>query len=198
MTANSLSALAELRKSNRWASKSYSRVHLQLKNVPGTTCTRLPNQRLYFCRINSGNVYSALGPTHAPLVNSSLQLSVEQLRTILTSTAASAHASGGCLLGSTLFGSSGLLALFAGLSWGSKSGLLLLEGGGDNVGRHTEGLGEEGDTLVSHGVVGPLPVEHLGEETLGGEGLNDHLDLEVGDISDVLASVERVHSDEDI
>ena len=52
----------------------------------------------------------------------------------------------------------------------------------------TEGLGEESDTLVGHGVVGPLPVENLGEEALGGEGLNDHLDLKVGDISDVLVT----------
>lgn len=50
----------------------------------------------------------------------------------------------------------------------------------------TEGLGEESDTLVGHGVVGPLPVENLGEEARGYEGLHDHHDLEVGHFSDVL------------
>ena len=52
----------------------------------------------------------------------------------------------------------------------------------------TEGLGEEGDTLVGHGVVGPLPVENLGEEALGHEGLNDHHHLEVVHILDVLVA----------
>ena len=52
----------------------------------------------------------------------------------------------------------------------------------------TEGLGEEGDTLVGHGVVGPLPVENLGEEALGHEGLNDHHHLEVVNVRDVLVA----------
>lgn len=71
------------------------------------------------------------------MVNSSLQLSVQQLRTILYSAGASAHASGGGFLGSLFGGSSGLLAFFAGLDGGGESGLLLLVGGGDDVGRHT-------------------------------------------------------------
>ena len=50
----------------------------------------------------------------------------------------------------------------------------------------TEGLGEEGDTLGGDSVVVPLPVENLGEEALGDEGLDDHHDLKVGHISDVL------------
>ena len=54
--------------------------------------------------------------------------------------------------------------------------------------RLTEGLREEGHTLVGHGVVVPLPVEHLGEVALGDQRLDDHHDLQVGDIGDVLVS----------
>jgi hypothetical protein len=53
-------------------------------------------------------------------------------------------------------------------------------------GRLTEGLGEESDTLAGDSVVVPLPVENLGEVALGDEGLDDHHDLKVGHISDVL------------
>ena len=52
----------------------------------------------------------------------------------------------------------------------------------------TECLGEEGDTLVGHGVVGPLPVENLGEVALGHEGLNDHHHLEVVHFRNVLVA----------
>ena len=52
----------------------------------------------------------------------------------------------------------------------------------------TEGLSEEGDTLVGHGVVGPLPVENLGEEALGHEGLNDHHHLKVVNFLNVLVA----------
>ena len=50
----------------------------------------------------------------------------------------------------------------------------------------TEGLSEEGDTLVGHGVVVPLPVENLGQIALRGERLHDHHHTEVGNISQAM------------
>ena len=61
----------------------------------------------------------------------------------------------------------------------------------------TEGLGEEGDTLVGHGVVGPLPVENLGEEALGHEGLNDHHHLEVGNLQSLVTGKVAILADDD-
>ena len=52
----------------------------------------------------------------------------------------------------------------------------------------TEGLGEEGDALVGHGVVVPLPVEDLVEVALGDERLDDHHDLEVGHVRNALVA----------
>ena len=50
----------------------------------------------------------------------------------------------------------------------------------------TEGLNEEVDSAVGDGVVGPLPVEHVLEVASGLEGLDNHLDFEVGNAWDVL------------
>ena len=52
--------------------------------------------------------------------------------------------------------------------------------------RLTEFLNEVLDTGGSDGVVVPLPVEDVGKVASGGEGLDDHLGLEVGDLSDLL------------
>ena len=43
----------------------------------------------------------------------------------------------------------------------------------------TEGLAEETNSFVRDGVVAPLPVEDVREETLGLEGLDNHHDLEI-------------------
>lgn len=50
----------------------------------------------------------------------------------------------------------------------------------------TESLGEESDTAVGDEVVRPLPVVDLLEVAVGLEGFDDHLDLQVGDILNVL------------
>jgi len=52
----------------------------------------------------------------------------------------------------------------------------------------TESLGEECNTLASDGVVHPLPVEDTLKVALRGERLDDHLDLEVGDLRQVLVT----------
>ena len=52
----------------------------------------------------------------------------------------------------------------------------------------TEGLGEEGDALVGHGVVVPLPVEDVVEVAAGDEGFDDHHDLKVGHIRNALVA----------
>ena len=52
--------------------------------------------------------------------------------------------------------------------------------------RLTEFLNEVLDTGGSDGVVVPLPVEDVGKVASGGEGLDNHLGLEVGDLSDLL------------
>ena len=103
--------------------------------------------------------------------------------------AASAHATGGGLFSSSTIGN-GLLLLSVNLDGGGDGGLLGLVGGGNDVTGDTEGLGEESDTLVGDGVVKPLPVEDLGEVSLGNEGLDDHHNLEVGDTLDVLVTGE--------
>ena len=54
----------------------------------------------------------------------------------------------------------------------------------------TELLDEEFDTGGGDGVVVPLPVEDVGEEALGSEGLHDHLALQVADLSDLLVGGE--------
>ena len=71
-------------------------------------------------------------------------------------------------------------------SLGLGGSSLLGVGGGDNVGRDSEFLNEVLDTGGSDGVVVPLPVEDVGKVASGGEGLDDHLGLEVGDLSDLL------------
>ena len=57
--------------------------------------------------------------------------------------------------------------------------LLLMNG-------HTEVLHEESNTIVGNGVVGPLPAEDLLEEALALEALDNHHDLEIGDVTDLL------------
>ncbi len=93
------------------------------------------------------------------------------------SSGASAETGSGALL------SSGLLILtFVTLNSGSTSGggSLLLEGSGNDVSGYTELLNEVLNTLVGDGVVSPLPREDLLEEALRLEGLDDHLNVEVG------------------
>ena len=64
--------------------------------------------------------------------------------------------------------------------------------------RLTEGLGEESDTLGGDSVVVPLPVENLGEVALGDERLDDHHDLQVGNVANVLVAGQvTVFADDD-
>ena len=64
--------------------------------------------------------------------------------------------------------------------------------------RLTKSLGEEGDTLVSDGIVGPLPVEDFIEEALGLEGFDNHHYFQVCNIGDCLVlSQVWVFSDND-
>ena len=54
----------------------------------------------------------------------------------------------------------------------------------------TELSNEVLNTGGSDGVVVPLPVEDVGKVASGGEGFDDHLALQVGDLSDLLVSGE--------
>ena len=54
----------------------------------------------------------------------------------------------------------------------------------------TELLDEVLNTGGSDGVVVPLPVEDVGKVSSGGEGFDDHLALQVRDLSDLLVSGE--------
>ena len=54
----------------------------------------------------------------------------------------------------------------------------------------TELLDEVLDTGRSDGVVVPLPVEDVGKVASGGEGFDDHLALQVADLSDLLVGRE--------
>ena len=70
---------------------------------------------------------------------------------------------------------------------------------GNNFARQVEVLSEVGQTLVGERVVVPLPRELGLDESLGGEGLHELDDFEIGDIGDVgvSGSVVVLGSDKD-
>ena len=81
--------------------------------------------------------------------------------------------------------SSGLLLTLI-FNFGSGNNALLLVGGGDDVSGNTELLNEEGNASVGEGVVGPVPGEDLLDETTALKRFDDHLNLKVGHLGEVL------------
>ena len=91
--------------------------------------------------------------------------------------------------GLTFFSGSGLFFVILNLG-GGNDGSLLLVGDGNDVGGGTEALGEVCNTGVGEGVVAPLPGEDVLEVATGLKALDNHLDLEVGNTSDVVVGLE--------
>ena len=70
---------------------------------------------------------------------------------------------------------------------------------GDDLGWDVKPFSEVGETLIGQGVVVPLPGELSLDISLGGQGLHQLDDFEVGDALDewVVGSIEVLGSDQD-
>ena len=67
-----------------------------------------------------------------------------------------------------------------------RHGLLLLEGGWDNVSWQLQLLSQVCHTLVGNEVVAPLPAKDIVQVALALEGLHYHHHLQVGDVRQLL------------